>query len=353
MIWRSRLFAPLMLWPPLVLSRPRRKSKKILHIGLHKTATSSFQTTLRRNDFRLARRGIYYPLIGANPRQHGLARRWASSMSERAEPPGGAYATWKRLNRRFSGAGKTLVISTEVLSNAFAEDACDMTELRAFCDGFDEITVLICLRGQIDFAQSVYAEMSKKFKPADPSLLSGELIDLGMIGGLEADYRLLLDRIETGFSPDEILLLSYETCARSEHGVVGALLEAIGASAKGLRIGARVNVSEPHVAIWAANAVWPSEQRPPEIVVSAAARAFREVYGTRKSSSIFTRSEAERLKAHFDPINAEITKRVADHQPCFGIPPLQISSETVYRDDLSQEFWDRFAFFRETALVKI
>ena len=124
MIWRSRLFAPLMLWPPLVLSRPRRKSKIILHIGLHKTATSSFQTTLRRNDFRLARRGIYDPLTGANPRRHGLARRWASSMSERAEPPGGAYATWKRLNRRFTG------LVCELSRNSAREDLAERPVLR-------------------------------------------------------------------------------------------------------------------------------------------------------------------------------------------------------------------------------
>ena len=125
----------------------------VIHAGLHKTATSSFQIGCTNCHDTLLRHNLYYPLDKTG--QH-----WQIPAQAQA----GNYDAFKTYLSEAKGKiddNGTILLSSENLENALIENniAVDM-EAIARDHGIDEITWVFVTRDQFDYFESIYAEMS-------------------------------------------------------------------------------------------------------------------------------------------------------------------------------------------------
>ena len=120
---------------------PRRSRQKkssmseiIIHIGTHKTGTTTIQDTLFHNRKLLKARGVVYPRIGLIAPHHNLVTRWIDlPLQFRARRS--ALANWESLARAWAGGDETLLLSSEEFSRM--QPAVDFRELRGLVDAFD------------------------------------------------------------------------------------------------------------------------------------------------------------------------------------------------------------------------
>lgn len=337
-------------WPPPWIGPRRGRTRLVLHIGLHKTATSTIQLALRTHMLKLARLGIVYPRICPSGTHHGLVKAWVPQLGPEYDLPGGPAAGWARIVREFAGCGRTVVLSSEEFSRVAAGPAAHLAELRGYLDAFDEVEVLCVLRGQIGFAQSVYLQISRHSPPPAPGFLAGTAIRKGIAGGLVADFALLHARLARAFDPARIRYLCYDTAAREPGSVPGAFFRALGvpaAEVPGLAVPA-VNISKPALAVWAANTL--TRDGPgPQALVRLAAQALDEIYGPGRRSCLFSRDEAARLAEHFNARNAAFADIVRRIQPGFAVADLAVDPGAIHREDIGRDFWARLRELRAAA----
>ena len=195
-------------------------SRVVLHIGTHKTATTTIQDTFWTNSELLARHGVVYPRQGRVTGHHGLVFDWGR-LPEVYRLEAGSRRTLAQIAEDHAGGDLTVFLSSEEFSRGDPRGAVDFAEVRSILAPFGRIEVICTLRPQWQFLQSVYLELSKKMLPPRPPQMVAPVIEKGMFAGLWIDYNLLLDRLETVFAPDEIALVDFETARRGEGGILG------------------------------------------------------------------------------------------------------------------------------------
>jgi hypothetical protein len=126
----------------------------IIHIGRHKTGTTSIQHFLALNeDLLLSRYGIYYPDIGRDPLMkyhHPLFRDWAENKKN---------LDLQLINEIIENAKRKyasrILLSSEILSR----DSITESKWLQLKEAFKEkITIIVYLRRQDKYLQSMYAE---------------------------------------------------------------------------------------------------------------------------------------------------------------------------------------------------
>ncbi len=132
------------------------RKRLLLHIGTHKTGTTTLQSLLAKNRDRLADRGICYPVTDRppfpNPHKHNNLWRALDAGPD-------AFAAEKAvLLREFYASGaETLVMSEEHLS---CHRLKALAQMRAFADDFD-VEVICFLRRQDYFIESWWSQRCK------------------------------------------------------------------------------------------------------------------------------------------------------------------------------------------------
>lgn len=318
-------------------------SKVVLHIGTHKTATTTIQNVFWNNHDMLAEHGLIYPRISAKiPGHHGLVFYW-KHMPPPYRLPKGSRAELQNIVKTYADRDVTVFLSSEEFSRVGVggQPENSFVELRELLSGFDEIEVICVLRPQWQFLQSTYMEVSKKASPQRPPSLVNPVIKSGTVG-LWADYNHLLSRLEEAFAPEEITFLDFTTCRRSEGGILGYFLRHLGVDIKtelvGIGDGAIFNPSPLSLAGWAANLL--SEPRPaPPHLVHRIEKVLRKKFGDDVRPCIFTRDEFRRLSEHFEAKNRTLEARRAAVQPDFAITKASPDEITLFRDDIDNTFW--------------
>ncbi len=306
-------------------------SELVLHIGTHKTGTTTLQVALRANRRRLASEGIVYPQLdgqGDQAGHHALATHWMDLPAHvRGGPP--AETQWRALVEAHASGDQRLVLSSESFSRAYPQRV-DFAELARLSDGFGRRSVVCYLRNQAAYLQSAYGQVLQRRGAADFDLF----LELGLAedraGGLFLDYGELFRQIRLGFKPEEIRFFSYEAACRHSGGIVGHFLELIGAT----RIGSprSVNVSPGAVVLWVAAQV--AAPRPPTHVhFHAAAQALRALVGSEARPTLMTRRQLDRLRDRFEPLNRQAEQLAAQGSPGFRLAPLALPEPVVFRDD--------------------
>lgn len=317
-------------------------SKVVIHIGTHKTATTSIQNVFWSNREVLAQHGLVYPDINnKDAGHHGLVFYW-HNIPERYQIPNGSRAGLKEISDAYAGQDTTVFLSSEEFSRIGATSENNFIELREMLSGFDEIEVICVLRTQWQFLQSVYMEIAKKHSPPRPPELVNPAINNGIFHGLWVDYNPLLSKLEEAFEPHEITLLDFDVCRRSEDGVLGYFLRHLGVQTKTdeltLQHGKVLNSSSLSLAGWAANIL--SEPRPaPPHLIRRIEKILRDNYGENVRPCIFSRDEFNRLSAHFEAKNKTLQARRAAVQPDFAITPANPDEITLFRNDIKNTFW--------------
>jgi hypothetical protein len=319
-------------------------ARVLLHVGTHKTATTTIQDMFAHNAPLLQAHGVIYPRMGRFTGHHGLVSDWGRLPKVYAYE-GGSRATLHRLGRAHGGEDGTLVLSSEEFSRGDAAARVDFDELRDILGQyFEQVDVVCVLREQWQFIQSVYLEVSKNRVPGRPGEFVWPSINRGMIEGLWTDYNLLYDHLRKAFDAERITLLDFDTARRANGGIVGAILaltgtglapEALDAVNDGMS-----NRSPKSLPTWAANVI--SEPRiAPGWLIDCATSAFHVEYGDDAKPCLFTRAEFDRLAQHFRPLNDRLQRRVAGVQPGFAITENRPDDRFVFRDDINQTFWLR------------
>lgn len=318
-------------------------SKVVLHIGTHKTATTTVQDMFWTNTTVLAEHGLIYPRLNQATGHHGLVLNWPARPKV-YDLPQGSLGTLAELSEQYAGTDQTLFLSSEEFSRD--RSLTELGQIREALSGFDKIEVIVVLRTQWQFLQSIYLEVSKKRLPPRPPQLVKPVIESGSYESLWVDYNTLLDRLETVFAPEEITLMDFDTCRRAEGGIIGHLLRhlAIDLDPGQLELvnNGASNVSPMSLASWAANIV--AEPRvAPEWLVDKTVEAMKVEFGEGVKPCLFTREEFRTLKDHFEARNEVLRQRRAAIQPDFALTPATVEGLTLFRNEIHSAYWVRVA----------
>lgn len=322
-------------------------SKVVLHIGTHKTATTTIQDTFHHNSKRLAEAGFVYPIIADSKitGHHGLVSAWGSLPNfYRLEE--GSRMTFLKLAQKYGDKDVTVFLSSEEFSRGREGSDVDFDEVRHLLSGFDEIEVVCTLRNQWQFLQSIYQEISKTRLPDSPPKVAKTSIETGMWQGLWVDYNLLLDRLLKTFDETEITFLDFDAIRNEPDGVIGAFLARYCPSLKVSDLetvnGGASNVSPMPLATWVANAL-SDKVKSPSWLVELGEAVIEVEYGSGIKTCIFNKREFEEIAAHFEPRNQLLQKRRQPYQPEFSIAPFNSSKIDLLRGGIQSVYWLRLS----------
>jgi hypothetical protein len=311
-------------------------SEIIVHIGTHKTGTTTIQDTLFHNRARLRAHGIVYPHIAPFAPHHPLVTEWIA-LPERYRGRRPALEAWRLLVRAHAGRDRTVLVSSEEFSR-LKPAGVDFRRLRALIEPFGRKRIVCCLRNQLGYIQSIYLQVAKNqaFVPFD-RFVEG-CLETRHATGLALDYNRLLDRLLEGFAPGELTFLSYERSAGSG-GLVPQFCRALGLAGGGGDLAplprGDSNVSPEPLAFWiareASGGAVPGPNR-----IAAAERRLAERFGPGVRTTLFTRDQAARLRTLFEPLNRRLERRLEGAAADFGLASLDLPRDTLYRDDLGQ-----------------
>jgi hypothetical protein len=312
-------------------------SRIILHVGTHKTATTTVQDSMALNRALLARRGIVFPAIGPSAGHHALATRWIA-LPERYCDSRPALDSWRALADRHAGGTDTVFLSSEEFSRN-QPARVDMRELAGLLAGFSRRTVVCTLRNQLAYLQSIYLQITRDARGPTVEAFLNQALRTDHATGVMLDYGALYDRLLSGFAPDEIVFVSYEAAVRDPRGVVAHLLERVGlpGAAEGFApLPGDSNVSAEPLASWAANQI---AAPAPARLVAQSREALAEVFGAARTT-IYSRPEVAAVAAHFAPRNAAFEARYRRIDPDFALAPLALADDLVHRGQLTKTaFW--------------
>lgn len=314
-------------------------SKLILHVGTHKTGTTTIQDTFALNRRFLAEHGLVFPQIGNENGQHGLVMDWIR-LPEKYHLETTSQEAWIKLARDHAHSDRTVLISTEELSRA--NPSVDLRKLRDLVSAFDDIKVVCCLRNQISFLQSIYLQIVKDGAHVHWSNFFQGAAGARMATGLLLDYSNLRNRFETGFHPDEIRFFSYESVVRTSQGIVGHMMDECGlghlaGSLQSLPAG-HSNVSPDPLATWAAAHVLQSSPFKPWLV-NTAQQTLGDIGKAGMKTTIFTKDEYRRLRDVFTPLNEAFNRHEAALGTGMEIGAFPDEAGLTFRDALTPAYW--------------
>lgn len=195
------------------MSRPRL----VLHIGTHKTGTTSIQSWFARNAQRLAKTGICYPEIYANINNAGQHFIAQIAAGENAPPQPELTPRIAKLLRILKEAkADKILVSSELLSVVPPERIVSL-----FCDY--DTQVFCILRRQDDYIESMFRELKKssffsgtvhdfltKVLSSEPLTIFTNNRDLILRGTLPVDYTAMLDRWAACLGRDKVHAVAYD-----------------------------------------------------------------------------------------------------------------------------------------------
>ncbi|RVT83509.1 hypothetical protein DXV76_14870 [Rhodobacteraceae bacterium CCMM004] len=325
-------------------------AKLLLHIGGHKTGTSFLQGTFYRNRRLLARHGVHYPAIGPNDAHHALASVWLETSDIPASffPPGGPPALWDRLIDEYAGREGVVVLSAENFCRAQPQSV-DMADLAHRTAAFEEVRVVYTMRRQTELVQSLWSQIAKNRNAPTLRAYVARAIDDHMGGGLWIDHNDVYDHILTGFAPEQVVLLDYAQMRRAPGGVAGTFLRLVDCDLDPATFDplprSLSNISPEPLSIYIASLIREGAPPPSDLIATVQAALRRD---PPRPTTLLTRTEDERLRAIFRPLNAQLVDRVQPAQPGFTFEEADPPEDMIYRDDLLPQDWAAIAaaFYR-------
>ncbi len=189
-----------------------RSRPVVLHVGMHKTGTTSLQTMIARNREHFREQGLYYPAtgqVGVGDGQHNLA--WELLGDERFDPEAGSLAGLAdELRERRPPA---VLISSEDLE--YLHDKPDrLVTLRDLLEDLGySARIVITLREPSEYLESLYYELVHQGRAGDFDVFVTEALEQRGIfspGGIELDYSRLIGGFAGVFGDRALRVLAYD-----------------------------------------------------------------------------------------------------------------------------------------------
>jgi hypothetical protein len=208
------------------------RKRVVLHIGTHKTGTTSIQRFLRDHEELLRAAGVVFPpglLRDANHMElHMLAMRAGRESPARRAHPDAAGPAWEASAREHvrravaEATADTVVLSAEGLWFLRHDD--EMTRLRDLF-GEHDVEVVVLVRDATSFLAS-YARTLDELgiaRSGDPASVAYVESDSWLV-----DVDGNLARWRAAFGADRVTVLDYDACVRADGSVIPAFLERLG-----------------------------------------------------------------------------------------------------------------------------
>jgi hypothetical protein len=203
--------------------------KLILHIGMHKCGSTAIQHFLSSNFDYLQAEGFFIPRF-SYAGHHGMVFPWIE-LPECYRLSLSPVDHWKNLVKMADGF-KTVILSSEEFSRSLP-NSVRFQDIETWASDFDEIQIVLILRNQLEFLESVYKEISRE-KPFNSFHEVIQCwVDSTYADGLDLCYLRLIDRIKDCTNKVKVDVLLYENLIDSELGLIGSFLKMIGSNCNG------------------------------------------------------------------------------------------------------------------------
>lgn len=320
-------------------------SRLVIHIGMHKTGTTTIQRALAKSRERLAAQGVVYPRIGPRAGHHALVAQWVALPSA-FRVSGGPDPVWRWLDATHARGDRTVILSSEKFCCGRAGARIDMAALCARAARFDRVEVVCALRDQASLVQAFYIETARHRSPGRFGDFVRTALDEGFAGNLWLDYGRLYEHLRTGFAPDEIRFVSFDVMRAHPGGVLGHFLATVIPEVAAETVAplseAALHVSPRPLEFLAAQAL-----TAPRFPDGSAQDLVRKVLARRLGpgvgGTLFTGDELARIKARFEPLNARLAERLCATDPEFEMPAFPDWADLPGRETLDADFWTAMA----------
>jgi hypothetical protein len=190
-----------------------RGKTAVLHIGTHKTGSTSLQTMIAHNLRWFGDQGLYYPSTGRGPGDghHNLA--WELNGDERYDPAAGSTADL--VVELDQVQARSVLLSSEDFEYLYRRPA----KLARLCQELEQlgftIRVLVVLRRPPDYVESLYSELLKHgLAESLDDFVAQALVDGGVVFGkwdFRVDYHQLLSGFAAVFGDRAVNVLPYDS----------------------------------------------------------------------------------------------------------------------------------------------
>lgn len=310
-------------------------SRIIIHIGLHKTGSTTIQTTLGANRHLLRRQGVAYPKFEDHFFQHGMASPWIGLPSQyvfQADP----VAYWRDLRETCADA-HTVVISSEELSRRQPYPV-DYAALADYVAAFEEKKIVVVFKHQADYLQSIYGEIFRATPQAPFVDWLRESLRSGYASGLLLDYGILYAELLRGFTDREIQCLNFNELAAAGAHFANRFIALIALGPDSAAIHPEVeNTSRDALACLIAGEAL-RHAVPTRDDVAVARRQIDARFGPETKTTVFTRQEFASVCALYQQRNAALEQRIRQNNPEFLFPQSRIRDDAIYREDITADF---------------
>lgn len=212
------------------------KQKVLIHIGTHKTGTTSIQDTLRASSDLLLRNGILFPEAGCPPGlsgQHMLA--WALRADKQHKLPSPAPCVWDELLHEIEAVRpKLAILSAESFSRM---NRAEIKMVSKHLAGYS-VSVALYLRHPMAYLKSAYSQQVK----AGTCYRSFSEFVTQTIG--DVNYKPIVQRWSEVFGMSNLHVRKFEAAVRSG-SLIGDFAKVAGIEEGILLEQARSNVSPP------------------------------------------------------------------------------------------------------------
>lgn len=186
-----------------------------VHVGTHKTGTTSIQALLAMNERAFHDAGVYIPLSGRTTPgfagHHNIA--WELAGDPQFEQH---YGTFNGLLREVAACGaRTICLTSEEFEFLHLNKAA-LARLRdgLLAAGY-EPRVILYLRSQADYLESLYAEVSRVWNIPFGEYLD-TIVDSGIYGCSRFDYDRLAGAFSDAFGRHRLIVRAYRSTAPND-----------------------------------------------------------------------------------------------------------------------------------------
>jgi len=207
--------------------------KVILHIGVHKTGSTSVQAWAIANASALKRAGVYYPEMGRNPDGNHSELAWSV-----ADDPRSSVKVFQQMLEEIEQSDQPVVfISGEEFEYLQPHS---IASLKSALEAFD-VRIVLSLRPQHEIIRSQYGEWIRQFLTVD---------DFSVFWRFhmrlpEYDFVTLWKNWSAAFGADNILLVSHTEACTYPHGMVSSIMDVMNLPAGDFEFLDNTNKSDP------------------------------------------------------------------------------------------------------------
>lgn len=351
--------------------------KAILHIGPHKTGTSTIQEFLGVNREKLKENGLYVPMhrsyFGESAKSWGIycmacdRERWqshplfdfwgnivfycsdpASASFSREQYRQSWEAAMKTIQSEIGDAG-TVVFSSEELSLLSMEEILYLKE--TLCEYFDEFTVVAYLRRQPEILVSMYTQHVRNYST---SITFEQLCDLRG-EDVSWDYEVLLLKWAGVFGQENVITRVFDRKVFLKQELTTDFLNAIGYEANDY-----VNVPDTNLSLSAAAVEFAAIFNNKEAAATLSDLPFQpkevdlllEEYTTfnkdKRTGYLLNRPRAESILERFRESNNSVARKYFSRETLFDEDCSRYPEETAHHDltleksvDIARFLWMR------------